>query len=78
MSSWTALTWHIGIKTAFVTNLSKENIFELLLCRFKILRVIDENAYLKKYNKELIKLSLSATPMLLCIFVSCYEHLNSS
>ena len=44
----------------------------------KILRVIEENVYLSKnttlYNKELIKLGFSATPMLVCIFVKCYEN----
>ena len=47
------------------------NIAGLLLCRFKIQRVIDENAYLKKYStlqQGAHKLVFSDTPMAVCIF----------
>ena len=58
----------------------KKNIFGLLLWRFRILKVIKENAYLKEkstINKELLKLGFSATQMFVCIFVKCYENLKS-
>ena len=51
-SSRTALTWHIGMNT-------KANIFGLLIWKFNILRVIEENAYSKKYStlqKEINKI----------------------
>ena len=35
---------YIGMRTEFRSNISKENIFGLLLLRFKILRVIEGNA----------------------------------
>ena len=41
-------------------------------------RVIEENAYLKKYNKELIKFGFSALVELVSVFVKCYKKLNSS
>ena len=44
MSSWTALTWHIGIKTAFYS----QKIFSDFYYEYIILRVIEE--YLKKYS----------------------------
>ena len=50
MSSWTELTWYIGMKTAFQTKYMNINIFGLVLRRFKIFRIIEENAYLKKYS----------------------------
>ena len=51
MTSWTALTWYIRMETAFKTiNISKSNIFGLLLKRFKILRVFEEKAYFRKYS----------------------------
>ena len=46
--SWTALTRHIGKIQHFIPNISKANVFGLLLGRSKIVRVIEENAYLKK------------------------------
>ena len=41
---------HIGMKTALRKKLREANVFQLLLQRFKIFRVIEENAYLKKYS----------------------------
>ena len=67
MSS-TALTWHIGMKTAFITNISKAIIFLL----------IEENAYLKKYStiqQGSPKIQLSATPI---IFANWSKMLSSS
>ena len=53
-------------KTTFWTKYIK-NIFGFLFCRFKILKVIEENTNLKKYNKELIIIGFSATQMSVCI-----------
>ena len=50
MSSWTALTMYLGTKTTFQTKYIYRNVFGLLLCRFKVLRVTEENAHLKKYR----------------------------
>ena len=50
MSSWTALTWHIWIKTAFRPNISNKIFLNFYYEDFKILRVIGENAYIKKYS----------------------------
>ena len=44
LSSQTALTWPMGIKYMIA------NIFRLLLFRFNILIVVEENAYIKKYS----------------------------
>ena len=46
--------------------------FGLLLCGFRIFRVIEENAYLRNtalYKKKLIKLDFSDKPMSVCIFL---------
>ena len=50
MSSWTALTIYLGTKTTFQTKYIYRNVFGLLSCRFKVLRVIEESAHLKKYS----------------------------
>ena len=66
MSSWTALTCYLD-NILWITNF-----FGLLLWRFKILRVIEENACLKQYiplQQGTHKLGFSATPILVCIFV---------
>ena len=52
MSSWTPLTMNLGMTQHFRPNIYKANMFESLLRGFKILRVIEENAYLKKYSAE--------------------------
>ena len=60
------------MKTAFKTKNMKANIFGSILWRFYILRVIEENAYLKNTahnNKEQIKLGFRAIVVLVCIFV---------
>ena len=50
MSSWKALTWHTGMKTAFDTKNMKSKYFGLLIIKILYLRVIEENAYLMKYS----------------------------
>ena len=60
----------MGMKAAFRPNISKAYIFRLLLERFRILRVIEENLRnTALHNKELTKLCFCDTPMLVCIFV---------
>ena len=73
MSSWTALTCHIWVKGAFY--IWKANIFGLLTQKLKVLRVIAENAFLKKYStlqQGSHKIRFQCHSMLICIFV--YYH----
>ena len=50
ISSWTALTWFIGIKTAFKTTNIKSESFVIFIIKILNLRVFGENAYIKKYS----------------------------
>ena len=50
MSSWTALICHTVMRKYFREKVWKANIFGSFLWRFYILKVIEENAYLKKYS----------------------------
>ena len=51
MSSWTPLTMYLWMRQHFQPNIYKENLFGLLLLNLLlILKVIEENAYLKKLS----------------------------
>ena len=54
----------------------KNEYFGIFIMKFLILRVIEENAYQKKYSKELMKLGFSA--VIVCILELCYEESKSS
>ena len=55
------------------------NMLRSLLWRFKILELIEENAYIRNTaHKELIKLGFRATVVLVGIFIYCYKELKSS
>ena len=52
MTSWTALTSYIVIKTAFKTKIIKSESVGNFVMNILNLRVIEEYAYLKKYSTE--------------------------
>ena len=66
MSSWTALHDIKRWRQHFKLYIFKENIFEFYL---EDLRVIEDDARLRKYSTLQQKLVCSATLMLECIFV---------
>ena len=70
MSSRTALTWYLGMKTGIVWNIWKVNIFGLLIWIFEILKVIEEKAFLKKYTKKKIQTNLLYMHLVYKVFIT--------
>ena len=63
---WTALTWHIRMKIAFFTKDMIRKYFRFFFMMIKILRVIKEKTFLKKYSTSQQGTNkISATPLLI-------------